>query len=739
MRSVPTKSTGDTLSAIEFNEGASQELQNAVLTSGQTLSSSNLNQLGTAMSIYGSSGDFYNDGGSANAYVLAPIGAPAKQAPPAYSDGTRVRFVAANTNTGASTINLNSLGVKSLKENGTDVAAGRIKAGAIIEATFLSVSDRFELVKISAADFIPVDTIAILQAINTDNLVNNQRAVLGGYFVVGDGGGDGFFLDSSSTETANGGTIIIPTFAGFSGTGRWKRIHKNMLTLKDFGVKTDGSFMEVEVQSAIDVCSASGFFLEGIDGDITLDNTVNLKSGLLAVGTGKTSSRFVASATLGTKNLFSAISQTNISISQFGFDMRNDIRTGDGSNAFIENALFFENCKSISIHKNDFVRDINFSIMVRGVTLPEDSKDIFIYGNSFANGARSAIEVRRFAKNVHVYNNTMLNVVDSSKSTSGVPFDKPIAITGSVDCYIYNNEIVQNNGEGGAIIFEFLSVACRNVHMYKNSYIGALGGNAYKAGDCFEVYIIENSADGTQDMGVNIAGCTDVWVLNNILKNCGRNSIIVTSDLSGPSFNVRIGGNTSINPNQNGAALGAIGVDGSSGDSYHIQLAGGGDHMYVYENILKDTSVIANGIKANQDQLYIHNNDLTGLANGSPSSVIAINNRFMDPLTQTYEIIDNPGFPTTDKGTADITSSNTSVVVSPNVVVNSSGLGFRSHSLASAMNGTQAYSFTSAAANSDFNIVLRTASHGSPTNTATVSFQYERDISRVVDGALAGI
>ena len=252
MRSVPTKIAGNTYTSDEFNTLSSQELQNSVLTSGQVLNPSDLNQLGKAMSVYGSAGDFYIDSGTANTYVLTPIGTPARQAPPAYADGIRVRFVAGNTNTGVSTINLNSLGVKNLKENGADVAAGRIKSGSIIEATFISLSDQFELTGVSAVDFIPATNIAELESINTDNLVNNQRVIVGGYFIIGDDGGGEFFLDASSTETANGGTIIIPTFVGFSGTGRWKRIIDDVLTVLMFGASPDLADNTARVQAAID-------------------------------------------------------------------------------------------------------------------------------------------------------------------------------------------------------------------------------------------------------------------------------------------------------------------------------------------------------------------------------------------------------------------------------------------------------------------------------------------------------
>lgn len=581
------------------------------------------------------------------------------------------------------------------------------------------------------------NTIALMTVALKASLSSNQQVAVGGYNSLGDGGGGEFFFDEASTDTVNGGTIFI-TDEG--GAGRWKRIHKNILTLKDFGVKTDGSFMEVEVQSAVDVCSANGFFLEGIDGAVTLDDTVNLKSGLLMIGTGKTSSKFVASATLGVKNLFSAVVQNNITFSQFGTDMRNDITLGAG-NDFLENALFFEDCSDIRVHNNSFTRDLMHSVMVRGLTLPGDSTNIFIHDNDFTDGARGGIDIRRFGKNIHIFRNTMTNVIDSSKSVGGVDFEKPIVVTGSVDCYMHHNNILQTNGEGGPLIYEFLTVACSNVYMYENSYTGAegIGGGAYKVGDCIGVHLFKNKAISPFGTGIFIGGCTDAWIHENDLEDCGKNSIIITSDINVPT-NIHVYKNLSKNPNQNGAALGTPGADGSDESSYHILFKGGGDHIYCHENVMRDTSVIANGIKLNQDEAYLWGNDFTGIANGSPSSIIAVNNRFMDPLTQTYRIWDNPGFPTIDKGKADITTGNTLVIVSPNVVANGlSGAGYKSVTLDSAMNGTQAYFYLSDSTNADFQINLRTASHGAPTNTGTVQFLYERDISRVVDGALAGI
>ena len=219
MRSVPTKTTGDTLSAIEFNEGSQQELQNSILTSGQTLNAGDLNQLGKAMSIYGSAGDFYNDGGSANSYVLTPIGT--RQSPPTLTDGVRVRFIAGNTNTGPSTINVNTIGNIALKENGVDVVSGRIRAGTVIEATFISVGSTFELTGVSADLVVnTVNTFGDALLFN-GNIFNTKTLVTGGFS--SPGVGSAVYSRDGTTGAASTGDV--DDFFDASGIG-WTRVDK---------------------------------------------------------------------------------------------------------------------------------------------------------------------------------------------------------------------------------------------------------------------------------------------------------------------------------------------------------------------------------------------------------------------------------------------------------------------------------------------------------------------------------
>lgn len=148
MKATPLKNIGDSYEAVEFNRLVSQELQNAVVSSGQALDEFDEFQLGQAIAVYAGAGDFYTDSGIVNDYSLSPVNV--QQAPPTYTNGLRARFVATNTNTSNTTVNLNGLGVKSIKENGIELVAGRIVTGMIIEIQFLSASDEFELIPLHA-------------------------------------------------------------------------------------------------------------------------------------------------------------------------------------------------------------------------------------------------------------------------------------------------------------------------------------------------------------------------------------------------------------------------------------------------------------------------------------------------------------------------------------------------------------------------------------------------------------
>lgn len=131
MKDVATKTIGDKFFTTDANSMASEE-ENIVLSSGQVLSEADSYQLSKGISNYVAAGDFYTDSGVANAYVLTSINS--FKSPTTYVNGLRCRFIPAFSNTGASTINVATLGIKNIKDpGGNDLVANEMPAGGIVE------------------------------------------------------------------------------------------------------------------------------------------------------------------------------------------------------------------------------------------------------------------------------------------------------------------------------------------------------------------------------------------------------------------------------------------------------------------------------------------------------------------------------------------------------------------------------------------------------------------------------
>ena len=134
-----SKVDGNTVSASEFNQLA--EIDNLISTSGQTPSTSNLEQQAIASARYSSAGNFFTDSGTANAYVLSPV-SPFKSpvssvATETYFNGMVIRFRAGNACSGASTVNVNNAGSKSLvKSSGSALTTGDIPANTEVEFVY---------------------------------------------------------------------------------------------------------------------------------------------------------------------------------------------------------------------------------------------------------------------------------------------------------------------------------------------------------------------------------------------------------------------------------------------------------------------------------------------------------------------------------------------------------------------------------------------------------------------------
>jgi hypothetical protein len=205
-----SKIDGNTVGASEWNQLA--DVDNFVISSGQTPSTSNLEQLGIGSARYSSGGQFFTDSGTANAYVLTPV-SPFKSpvssgAGEGYFNGMIIRFRAGNANSGASTINVNSAGVKNLKKaDGTDVVTGDI-------LTTRDVAFRYD-----GTNFIKVENVnPATNTIQGISYINNRVKVVND----GTNPNDTIGFVAGTFITSSGIQIYLPTIRKkIQSTGSW--------------------------------------------------------------------------------------------------------------------------------------------------------------------------------------------------------------------------------------------------------------------------------------------------------------------------------------------------------------------------------------------------------------------------------------------------------------------------------------------------------------------------------------
>jgi len=152
MQDLNDKVTSGTLTAAEWNEVPS-ELQNIIEAWGQTLTTADLDQLGKGLAAYAAASQFYTGSGPADAYVATRI--TGIQAPPNYFDGMVVRFRVTNANTGASTVNVDGLGVKNItREDGAVLAPNDLVTTRDTWLRFDLSNDRFNLSRWSSDELV---------------------------------------------------------------------------------------------------------------------------------------------------------------------------------------------------------------------------------------------------------------------------------------------------------------------------------------------------------------------------------------------------------------------------------------------------------------------------------------------------------------------------------------------------------------------------------------------------------
>ena len=146
---IPNKSPGNNYTANESNQ-VTNEIQNIIEDTGQTLDSVDISQASVAVASYTVAGNFYQDTGVANSYI---INTSTFKAPSTLYDGASFKFRASNACNGPSTINVNSTGAKQLKKNGNSdvLVSNDIKDGYVYTVIYSALDDSYELADLSSS------------------------------------------------------------------------------------------------------------------------------------------------------------------------------------------------------------------------------------------------------------------------------------------------------------------------------------------------------------------------------------------------------------------------------------------------------------------------------------------------------------------------------------------------------------------------------------------------------------
>jgi hypothetical protein len=188
-----------------FLNAVQEEIVTPIVDSGQTLNKTNRDQLKKAILIYDqkNTGVYFADSGAANTYAVTM-----SPAPTAYTAGLEVKTKILNSNTGAATLNVNSLGAKNIKLlNGNNPTKNQLKAGMI--AKFIYDGTNFQLLNPAPIDYSFLATCSIGQAL--PSLVETKINI---DTVVFDNGG--FFDIATYKFTPPAGTYLVVGAAGIA-------------------------------------------------------------------------------------------------------------------------------------------------------------------------------------------------------------------------------------------------------------------------------------------------------------------------------------------------------------------------------------------------------------------------------------------------------------------------------------------------------------------------------------------
>ena len=145
--------------------------------------------------------------------------------------------------------------------------------------------DKDRIASLGSTQVQSFNSIAALRLRSGTTIANAAKTL--GYYSAGDGGGNSFYWDSTSTATDNAGTVIKPT--AVSGAGRWLAVDTSYINVKQFGAVGDGVADDtVEIQAAL-TSSLSGTVVSFPASSVgyKISNNLNVPLGVNINGGGK--------------------------------------------------------------------------------------------------------------------------------------------------------------------------------------------------------------------------------------------------------------------------------------------------------------------------------------------------------------------------------------------------------------------------------------------------------------------
>ena len=134
--------------------------------------------------------------------------------------------------------------------------------------------DKDRIASLGSTQVQSFNSIAALRLRSGTTIANSAKTL--GYYSAGDGGGNSFYWDGTSSATDNGGTVIKPT--SVSGAGRWLATNPELTTLKQWGCVGDGTITDdsTKINDYLTYMAANGYKATGV-GTYRIDSKITIK------------------------------------------------------------------------------------------------------------------------------------------------------------------------------------------------------------------------------------------------------------------------------------------------------------------------------------------------------------------------------------------------------------------------------------------------------------------------------